>query len=142
MPNLSNKELDLVKAIIDQGGAITIAVLIVVALALLIWKLGGQFLAVLQVQADATGRQADAMTGQATAMGEMKDALTTYILKDNDEHREILLALSVMASEMKELTQVIQKTGYNRQETRGEHDQTGSDKARQGPSFNSAIPGA
>ena len=104
---LSDKELDLVKAVIDQGGAITIAVIVVVALSLLTWRLGAQFLAVLQNQAAATGRQADAMAGQAAAMGEMKDALSKYILKDNNEHREILLATSVMASELKELTQAI-----------------------------------
>ena len=128
--HLSDKELALIQAVIDQGGAITIAVLIVVALSLVAWKLGGQFLAVLQAQASASGRQADAMAGQASAMAEMKDALTKYILKDNDEHREILLGLSVMASEMKELVRAVNKS---KREARSDtHDQTGCNKTRPG----------
>lgn len=124
LTGMTDKELELIKAVLDMGGSISIALLIVLALSLLAWKLGSQFLAVLQNQAEATGRQADAMAGQASAMGEMKDALSQYILKDNHEHREILLGLSVMASEMKELTQVISEF---------KHDQTRGNETRPDP---------
>lgn len=106
---LSDKELEVVMAITDMGGSIFIAVLIVVVLAGLAWKLGGrlvllggQVIAVMQ-------NQADAQAGQATAMKEMKDALSQYILKDNDEHREILLGVEVMADKLNHLTQAVKE---------------------------------
>lgn len=104
---LSDSELELVKAVLDMGGSITIAILIVIALALIAWKLSGHMVKFSVDLVAVMQNQADALSGQATAMGEMKDAFSLYVLKDNDEHREILLGLSVMASEMKELTQVI-----------------------------------
>ncbi|MCP3942203.1 MAG: hypothetical protein GY710_12055 [Desulfobacteraceae bacterium] len=105
--SLSDNEIELVKAVLDMGGSITIAILIIIALALIAWKLSAHLVKFSGDLVMVMQNQADALAGQATAMGEMKDALNLYVLKDNDEHREILLGLSVMAREMKDLTQVI-----------------------------------
>ena len=106
---LSDKELELVKVVFDMGGSITIAIIIVLALSLITWRLGGQFLKILQHLAENPSRQADAMAGQAKAMGEMKDALSQYILTDNSEHREILLGVEVMADKLNNLTKAVKE---------------------------------
>ena len=113
---LSDKELEVIKTLADMGGSIFIDVLIIVALSFLAFKLGGKILAlagqavgVMQNQADQTGRNADALFGQAETLSQMKDAISSYILKDNSEHREILLGVEVMADKLNHLTQAVKE---------------------------------
>jgi predicted negative regulator of RcsB-dependent stress response len=105
---MSTAELEIIKSVVDMGGTILVVVMVIGALAVLAWKLIPATLAyrsdtikVMQQQAQATEKHANAMT-------QIKDTLQSYITKDNDEHREILLGLQVLAKGMNELTQGLQ----------------------------------
>jgi hypothetical protein len=46
---------------------------------------------------------------QAAAISEVKDAIRDYVTTDNDEHREILLGLQVLAKMMEELKTAVEE---------------------------------
>jgi F0F1-type ATP synthase membrane subunit b/b' len=116
---MSPAELEIIKSVVDMGGTILVVVMVIGALAVLAWKVipaslvyRSETIKAMQDQAQATVRaaeattkHAEAMQAQAHSMAEIKDTLQDYITKDNNEHREILLGLQVLAKGMTELTQ-------------------------------------
>jgi hypothetical protein len=121
LTNMSPAELEIIKSVVDMGGTILVVVMVIGALAALAWKLMPATLAyrsdtikamqnqavIAAKQADGTVKNAEAMGLQAQIMSEIKDTFQEYITKDNNEHREILLGLQVLARGLKELTQEI-----------------------------------
>ena len=74
----------IVQALINAGGGLLIALVILVGLYRLADKHGTQFIQAQQSQAVAMGKQADAME-------DMRTSIKDFIGRDNSEHREILI---------------------------------------------------
>ncbi|MDA8087912.1 MAG: hypothetical protein M0Z75_14585 [Nitrospiraceae bacterium] len=72
------------QALIQAGGGLLIALVILLGLYRLADKHGTQFIAAQQAQAVAMGKQAE-------SMDEMKSSIKEFIGRDNSEHREILI---------------------------------------------------
>ncbi len=74
----------IIQALINAGGGLLIALVILVGLYRLADKHGTQFIKAQQDQAEAMGKQAQSME-------DMKTSIKDFIGRDNSEHREILI---------------------------------------------------
>jgi len=90
-------DLTLIKSLVDLGCTVVICALIVVVFYKLAIRFGVAFIA-------AQEKIAEAMAQQALSISGVNSALQIYIQKDNNEHREILLAVQVCGENMKWLT--------------------------------------
>ncbi len=103
---MTGAEIALIKAGMNLGGVFVIFLIMLFFTYRLITKAGpGLF--------KYAGAFIAAQEKQAVAMTEMKDTFVDYIGRDNKEHREILLAIQVLARETKELTIVVRERHRN-----------------------------
>ncbi|MDA8326198.1 MAG: hypothetical protein M0033_08255 [Nitrospiraceae bacterium] len=86
----------IVQALINAGGGLLIALVILLGLYRLADKHGVQFIAAQQAQAVAMGKQAESME-------DMKASLKEFIGKDNSEHREILILQKLVIEKLNAL---------------------------------------
>ncbi len=84
------------QALINAGGGLMIALVILVGLYRLADKHGAKFIEAQQSQAVAMGKQAEAME-------EMKTSIKEFIGRDNSEHREILILQKMTIDKLKDL---------------------------------------
>ncbi len=56
--------------------------------------------------AEALTAQANAQTAQATSMEGLKAAITTFVMRDSGEHREMLVLLKYIAQHQQEMDEV------------------------------------
>jgi cytochrome bd-type quinol oxidase subunit 1 len=84
------------QALINAGGGLLIALVILIGLYRLADKHGAQFIEAQQSQAAAMGKQAEAME-------EMKTSIKEFIGRDNSEHREILILQKMTIDKLKDL---------------------------------------
>jgi len=91
---LPMNDLTLIKSLVDLGCTVVICALIVVVIYKLSIRFGVAFIATQEKIAEAMAQQALSMTG-------MSAAIQTYIQRDNNDHREILLAVQVVGQELK-----------------------------------------
>jgi len=96
-------DAETLKILANLGGPTVIAVVMLLCLNRIFSTFGAAHVKAQQQMAEAVGRQAQSMC-------DMKDSLHTFIMKDNSEHREILLALQVVGEVLKSLTTQIQRT--------------------------------
>lgn len=87
-------DLTIIKSLIDLGCTVVICALIVIVLYRLAVKFGAAFIAAQEKIAESMAQQAQSLCGMSTS-------IQNYIGKDNTEHREILLAMQVVAQELK-----------------------------------------
>ncbi|MDA8170302.1 MAG: hypothetical protein M0Z48_00535 [Nitrospiraceae bacterium] len=86
----------IVQALINAGGGLLIALVILLGLYRLADKHGVQFIAAQQAQAVAMGKQAESME-------DMKTAIKEFVGRDNSEHREILILQKLTIDKLKDL---------------------------------------
>ncbi len=86
----------IVQALINAGGGLLIALVILLGLYRLADKHGTEFIKAQQSQAVAMGKQAEAME-------EMKTSIKEFIGRDNSEHREILILQKMTIDKLKRL---------------------------------------
>ncbi|MDA8087811.1 MAG: hypothetical protein M0Z75_14060 [Nitrospiraceae bacterium] len=86
----------IMQALINAGGGLLIALVILLGLYRLADKHGTQFIHAQQAQAVAMGKQAEAME-------EMKTSIKEFIGRDNSEHREILILQKLTIDKLKGL---------------------------------------
>jgi len=103
-PQLANR-------IIDQGAGVIVVIVIVYALVRLAMYFGKPFLEAQKQQAPAMLAQAQSMQTQADCMGQMKDSVREFVGRDNNDHREILLGLQVVAKEVQKLGNEVKAQG-------------------------------
>ncbi len=92
------------QAVINAGGGLLIALVILLGLYRLADKHGSQFIAAQQQQAVAMGRQAESMEQMQTAMKE-------FIGRDNSEHREILILQKMTVEKLSALEERLNDRG-------------------------------
>ena len=85
-----------VQALINAGGGLLIALVILLGLYRLADKHGTEFIAAQQAQAVAMGKQAESME-------DMKTSIKEFIGRDNSEHREILILQKLTIDKLKGL---------------------------------------
>ncbi|MEK6744282.1 MAG: hypothetical protein AABZ15_11750 [Nitrospirota bacterium] len=98
-------EEQLFEAVINAG----VGALIAIAIIFFTYKLVSALL--LKVGAEMVGAfkgQTEAMTRQAVSMEMLTKSLSDYVLRDNSEHREIIILLKVIAER---LTHLEEKNG-------------------------------
>ena len=91
---------EVMKALVDMGGTVVVVVLFLVFTYRLVNRLFPQFITTQQDIAKAMGQQAE-------SMGQMKDTVREFVLRDNSEHREIILGLRVVGQELKTLVEQV-----------------------------------
>ena len=99
---MTGSEMALIKAAMNLGGVFVIFLILLFFAYRICTKAGPKML-------EYAGAFISAQEKQAMAMTEMKDAFTGYINKDNNEHREILLGLQVLAREIHDLAIIVKE---------------------------------
>ncbi|MDA8155910.1 MAG: hypothetical protein M0Z52_05595 [Actinomycetota bacterium] len=94
----------IVQALINAGGGLLIALVILFGLYRLANRFGGRFIAAQQAQAEALGAQAQSLARQAVSMEDLKECINSLISRDNSEHREMLVLLKYIAQQHRDLT--------------------------------------
>lgn len=89
-------KMELLKILIDLGCTVLITILLIYFSYKLINKFGVPFIKSQQEVAKAMGHQAQ-------SMADMQSTVHEFVCGDNNDHREILLSLQVVGSELKSL---------------------------------------
>lgn len=92
-------EQALVKALMDAGAGALIALFILAGLYRIAGRLGGKFIEAQQLQAEALGAQAQALNG-------LTRSVQDFMVRDNSEHREMLVLLRYIAQQQHSLEEV------------------------------------
>ena len=93
---------ELLKALIDQGCTAFIVTIALILAYRLANKFFPQFISTQQDIAVASGRQAE-------NIAQMKNTVHEFVMRDNNEHREIILGLQVVGQELKTLVEQISR---------------------------------
>lgn len=93
-------KMELLKILIDLGCTVLITILLIYFAYKLINKFGVPFIKSQQKVAEAMGRQAQ-------SMADMQGTVHDFVTGDNSDHREILLSLQVVGSELKTLSKYV-----------------------------------
>jgi hypothetical protein len=86
-------------ALINAGVGGFIAVLILVGLYYIVRSLGSRFV-------DSQVRQAEALGAQAQALASLSTSVQRFTVRDNTEHREMLVLLRLIAQHQESLEEV------------------------------------
>ena len=84
------------KSLVFWGPGALIAGLMIYAIYQFASDIGVKFIEVQKEQAQALGRQAQSMEG-------LKDSIQGFVLRDNNEHREMIILLKVIADKIERL---------------------------------------
>lgn len=93
----------------SQAAGVVISIVIIYFVYKLAVYFGKPFIDAQKQQATAMMNQAESMKAQAESMGGMKNALCDFVSRDNNDHREILMGLQVVARDVQDLTSAVKK---------------------------------
>lgn len=89
----------LIKALLDAGVGTLIALFILAGLYRIAGRLGARFIEAQQSQAEALGAQAQSLEG-------LTRSVQDFVVKDNSEHREMLVLLRYIAQQQNSFEEV------------------------------------
>lgn len=104
-------ESEMLKLLIAQGAGIVCYGILIYALVKLALHFGKPFIEAQRRQAQAMLEQALSMKTQAECLGVMKDSIQEFVLRDNNDHREILLNMQVIIREVAQLGAEVKAQG-------------------------------
>jgi len=104
-------EFEMTKLFAMQGAAVLCYGILIFALVKLAMYFGKPFIEAQRQQASAMLEQAQSMKTQAECLGVMKDSVQEFVLRDNNDHREILLNMQVIIKEVAQLGAEVKAQG-------------------------------
>lgn len=96
-------ELEFLGKLVELGGLVTLGGLAMWLCYRLVTRLGVPFITAQQQIAEAIGGMANSVAGVACAVGDTKHMVSDMVGADRADHREIILAVSVLADEVKRM---------------------------------------
>jgi hypothetical protein len=104
-------EIEMIRLFATQGAAVLCYGILIFALVKLAMYFGKPFIEAQRQQASAMLEQALSMKTQAECLGVMKDSVQEFVLRDNNDHREILLNMQVIIKEVAQLGAEVKTQG-------------------------------
>jgi len=89
-------ESGIVNSFIDAGTGALMALIILVGLYRMANRLGLEFVKAQKLQAEALARQAQSLEG-------LRESIQNFFMRDNSEHREMLVLLKYIAQKQEEM---------------------------------------
>lgn len=98
-----------IKALVDAGVGSLMALLILLGLYRMAGRLGGKFI-------DAQNSQAEALGAQANSLHGLTKSIQDFVLRDNSEHREMLVLLRYIAQQQQAFEEVRIEHDYRKKQ--------------------------